>query len=131
MNYYFKKILENKNFDQALEAVREALQAEGFGIVSDLDMQAILKNKLNADFRKYRILGACNPPFACRSLNAEPAIGTMLPCNVVVQETERNRIEIDIIDPLAAMQTVENKDMKAIAGEIHSKLEKAISSLSN
>jgi uncharacterized protein (DUF302 family) len=129
MSYYFKKVLKNTNFEQALEAVRESLQAEGFGIVSDLDMQATLKNKLDIDFRKYRILGACNPPFAYRSLNTEAAIGTLLPCNVVVQEKNEHDIEIDIIDPLAAMQAVDSDEMKEIAEEIHSKLEKALNSL--
>jgi len=129
MNYYFKRILENKTFDEAVEAIREALKAEGFGIVTDLDMRATLKKKLNVDFRKYRILGACNPPFAYRSLQAEAAIGTLLPCNVVVWETSENQIEIDIIDPLVAMQVVESKEMKTIAAEIHAKLERAIMSL--
>ncbi len=129
MKYYFKKILENTNFDHALEAVREALQTEGFGIVFDLDMQATIKNKLNTDFRKYRILGACNPPFALRSLQTESTIGTLLPCNVAIQEWEKDRIEVNIIDPAMAMQAVENQTMKEIANEIHTKLEKVINNL--
>ena len=129
MNYYFKRIFHNITFDEALENIKAALQSEGFGIVSDLDMQATLKNKLDIDFRKYRILGACNPPFAYRSLKAEAAIGTLLPCNVVVQETEKNHIEINVIDPAAAMQGVESKTMKEIAEEIHTKLEKAINKM--
>ena len=129
MNYYFKRVLENKNFDEAIENVTRELKKEGFGIVSDLDMQATLKNKLDVSFRKYRILGACNPPFAYRSLKAEAAIGALLPCNVVIQEVEKGHIEINIIDPEAAMQVVESKTMKEIAKEIHAKLEIAINSL--
>ncbi|HDO06384.1 MAG TPA: DUF302 domain-containing protein [Bacteroidetes bacterium] len=129
MNYYFKRILENKTFDEAVEVIREALKAEGFGIVSDLDMRGTLKNKIDVDIRNYRILGACNPSFAYRSLQSEPAIGTLLPCNVVVQELGEDRIEIDIIDPLVAMQVVENEAVKAIATEIHTKLEKVINAI--
>ncbi|HED38459.1 MAG TPA: DUF302 domain-containing protein [Ignavibacteria bacterium] len=129
MNYYFKRILENKTFDEAVEKVTEELKKEGFGILTVIDVQATLKKKLNVDFRNYHILGACNPPFAYRSLQAEAAIGILLPCNVVVRELEDGRIEIDIIDPLVAMQVVENDAMEAIATEIHDKLEKVANSL--
>ena len=129
MSYYFKKILENESFDEAIEKITEELKKEGFGILTEIDVQATLKKKLDVDFRNYRILGACNPPFAYRSLQAEPAIGILLPCNVVVQELGEGRIEIDIIDPLVAMQVVENEAMKSIANEIHIKLEKVINSL--
>ncbi len=129
MNYYFKRILENKTFDEAVEKVTEELKKEGFGILTEIDVQATLKKKLNVDFRNYRILGACNPPFAYRSLQAEAAIGILLPCNVVIRELEDGRIEIDIIDPLVAMQVVENDAMEAIATEIHDKLQKVTNSL--
>ena len=129
MNYYFKRILEDKTFDEAIEKVTEELKKEGFGILTEIDVQATLKKKLNVDFRNYRILGACNPPFAYRSVQAEAAIGILLPCNVVVRELEEGRIEIDIIDPLVAMQVVENDAMAAIASEIHDKLEKVINTL--
>ena len=129
MSYYFKKILENESFDEAIEKITEELKKEGFGILTEIDVQATLKKKLDVDFRNYRILGACNPPFAYRSLQAEPAIGILLPCNVVVQELGEGRIEIDIIDPLVAMQVVENEAMKAIATEIHTKLEKVINAI--
>ncbi len=129
MNYYFKRILEDKTFDEAVEKVTEELKKEGFGILTEIDVQATLKKKLNVDFRNYRILGACNPPFAYRSVQAEAAIGILLPCNVVVRELEEGRIEIDIIDPLVAMQVVENDAMAAIASEIHDKLEKVINTL--
>ncbi len=129
MNYYFKKILEDITFDEAIEKVTEELKKEGFGILTEIDVQATLKKKLDVDFRNYRILGACNPPFAYRSVQAEAAIGILLPCNVVVQELGDGRIEIDIIDPLVAMQVVENDAMAAIATEIHDKLEKVINTL--
>ncbi len=129
MNYYFKRILEDKTFDEAIEKVTEELKKEGFGILTEIDVQATLKKKLDVDFRNYRILGACNPPFAYRSVQAEAAIGILLPCNVVVRELEEGRIEIDIIDPLVAMQVVENDAMAAIASEIHDKLEKVINTL--
>jgi len=129
MNYYFKKILEDITFDEAVEKVTEELQKEGFGILTEIDVQATLKKKLNVDYRNYRILGACNPPFAYRSLQAEAAIGILLPCNVVARELEDGRIEIDIINPLVAMHVVENDSMEAIATEIHDKLEKVANSL--
>ncbi len=129
MNYYFKKILEDITFDEAIEKVTEELKKEGFGILTEIDVQATLKEKLNVDFRNYRILGACNPPFAYRSVQAEAAIGILLPCNVVVQELGEGRIEIDIINPLVAMHVVENNAMELIATEIHDKLEKVANSL--
>ncbi len=129
MNYYFKKILEDITFDEAIEKVTEELKKEGFGILTEIDVQATLKEKLNVDFRNYRILGACNPPFAYRSVQAEAAIGILLPCNVVARELEDGRIEIDIINPLVAMHVVENNAMELIATEIHDKLEKVANSL--
>jgi len=129
MKYYFQKTLFNVGFDETIEKVTEELKKEGFGILTEIDVRAILKKKLDVDFRNYRILGACNPPFAYRSLQAEAAIGTLLPCNVVVQEIAEGKIEIDIIDPMTAMQVVESEVMKTIAGEIHDKLEKAINNL--
>ncbi len=129
MNYYFKKILEDITFDEAIEKVTEELKKEGFGILTEIDVQATLKEKLNVDFRNYRILGACNPPFAYRSVQAEAAIGILMPCNVVARELEDGRIEIDIINPLVAMHVVENNAMELIATEIHDKLEKVANSL--
>jgi uncharacterized protein (DUF302 family) len=112
------------NFDEAILSVTEELKNEGFGILTDIDVTATLKKKLNVDFRKYRILGACNPPFAYKALLAEPHIGTMLPCNVVVQELAEGNIEVSAVDPLASMQSIQNKELQAIAEEIQVKLKK-------
>jgi len=127
MQYYFSKKL-NTTFDDALVRVTDELKKEGFGILTEIDVQAAMKKKLNLDFRKYRILGACNPPFAHKALEAEDKIGTMLPCNVIVQETDGG-VEVAAIDPVASMQAVENPALRGIATEVRSKLEKVIESL--
>jgi uncharacterized protein (DUF302 family) len=128
MAYYFSKIL-NISFDKAVTKVTEALKKEGFGILTDIDVQGTLKKKLDADFRKYRILGACNPPFAYKALQAEDKIGTMLPCNVIVQELEGGTIEVAAIDPVASMQAIENPDLKGIAEQVREKLKNVVESL--
>ena len=128
MVYYFSKIL-NISFDVAVTNVTEALKKEGFGILTDIDVQTTLKKKLDADFRKYRILGACNPPFAYKALQAEDKIGTMLPCNVIVQELAEGTIEVAAIDPVASMQAIENPNLKGIAEQAREKLKKVVDSL--
>ena len=128
MVYYFSKIL-NISFDVAVSNVTEALKKEGFGILTDIDVQATLKKKLDADFRKYRILGACNPPFAYKALQAEDKIGTMLPCNVIVQELAEGTIEVAAIDPVASMQAIENPSLKGIAEQVREKLKKVVDNL--
>ena len=128
MNYYFSKTL-NMSFDKAIAGVTEELKKEGFGILTDIDVKATLKKKLDVEFRNYRILGACNPPFAYKALQAEDKIGTMLPCNVIVQEISDGKVEVTAIDPLASMQAVENPALKAIAAEIGSKLKKVIDTM--
>ena len=128
MSYYFSKILDI-NFDDAILKVTEELNKEGFGILTEIDVTATLKKKLNVDFHKYRILGACNPPFAYRALQAEPKIGTMLPCNVIVQELADGKIEVSAVDPLASMQAIQNKELQPIAEEIQLKLKKVIDQL--
>ena len=125
MSYYFTKTL-NLSFDKAIAEVTEELKKEGFGILTDIDVKATLKKKLDVEFRNYRILGACNPPFAYKALQAEDKIGTMLPCNVIVQELSDGKVEVTAIDPLASMQAVENPALKAIAAEISNKLKKVI-----
>ena len=125
MGYYFSKTL-NLAFDKAITGVTEELKKEGFGILTEIDVKATLKKKLDVDFRNYRILGACNPPFAYKALQAEDKIGTMLPCNVIVQEISDGKVEVTAIDPLASMQAVENPALKAIAAEISGKLKKVI-----
>jgi uncharacterized protein (DUF302 family) len=114
------------SFDKAIDGVTEELKKEGFGILTDIDVKATLKKKLDVEFRNYRILGACNPPFAYKALQAEDKIGTMLPCNVIVQEISVGKVEVTAIDPLASMQAVENPVLQEIAAEIGSKLKKVI-----
>ena len=128
MKYYIEKTT-NYSFDEAVEKVTEELKKEGFGVLSEINIHEKLKEKLDVDFRKYRILGACNPPKAYEALQAENKIGTMLPCNVIVQELEDGKTEVAAIDPVASMQAAENDKVSAIAREIKSKLEKVISSL--
>jgi len=128
MNYYFNKML-NISFEEAIPKVMEELKKEGFGILTEIDVKEAIKKKLNKDFRKYRILGACNPPFAYEALQAEDKIGTMLPCNVIVQETSDGRVEVAAIDPLASMQAVDNPVLADIAAEVQAKLKKVIESL--
>jgi uncharacterized protein (DUF302 family) len=128
MSYCFSKKVA-MSFDEAALSVTEELKKEGFGILSEIDVTATLKKKLNIDFRNYRILGACNPSFAYRALLAEPAIGTMLPCNVIVQELDDGKIEVAAVDPLASMQAVQNKELRSIAEEIQLKLKKVIKQL--
>lgn len=128
MTYYINKTI-TADFDQAIELVTEALKTEGFGVLSEIDIQQKLKEKLDVDFRKYKILGACNPANAFKALQQEDKIGTMLPCNVIVQETDDNQIEVAAVNPVASMMSVENEQLTDIAGEIKSKLEKVIASL--
>ena len=128
MKYYINKTI-TANFDQAIELVTKALKTEGFGVLSEIDIQQKLKEKLDIDFRKYIILGACNPPSAYKALQHEDKIGTMLPCNVIVQETGENQVEVAAVDPAASMMAVDNKELADIAGEIKTKLERVIKSL--
>ncbi len=125
MSYYIHKTIDT-SFDAAVAKVTEALKEEGFGILTEIDVKATLKKKLDVDFRNYRILGACNPPFAYRALLAEPKIGTMLPCNVIVEEVTAGKTEVSAVDPLASMQAIENPALQAIAAQIQAKLRKVI-----
>jgi uncharacterized protein (DUF302 family) len=129
MKYYYEKTLRNISFDQAIEKVTEALKVEGFGVLTEIDVKATMKKKLDEDFRPYKILGACNPSYAHKALLAEDKIGAMLPCNVIVQELENGSIEVAAVDPVASMQAVENKGLEGIASEIQSKLQSVIDSL--
>ena len=112
--------------DEAEARVRDTLQAEGFGVLTEIDIQATLKKKLDVDFRPYKILGACNPPAAHRALQAEPLIGTMLPCNVILHEAGDGQTEIAAVDPVASMAAVENDTLGEIAQEIRDRLRKAV-----
>lgn len=128
MSYYFSTMVK-MGFDDAINRVTEALKEEGFGVLTEIDVKAALKKKIDVDFRKYTILGACNPVFAHKALMEEDKIGTMLPCNVVVQEKADGSIEIAAINPIASMQAVENQNLGQIATEVQSKLKKVIESL--
>ena len=116
-------------FTTAVQRVTEELSKEGFGVLTEIDVKATLKQKLDVDFRDYRILGACNPPFAHRALLAEPRIGLMLPCNVVVQDTGGGTCEVAAIDPLASMQAVDNASVRGVAAEVRTKLARVIERL--
>jgi uncharacterized protein (DUF302 family) len=105
-----------------IEKVTDELKKEGFGILTEIDIKATLKKKLDVDFYNYRILGACNPPFAYRALQAEDKIGTMLPCNVIVQEREAGKIEVSAVDPIASMGAVENEELAEVAEQVRDKL---------
>ncbi len=128
MSYYFSKTIQT-TFDDALTRAKEELGREGFGILTEIDVKATLKKKLNADFRNYRILGACNPQFAYRALQAEDKIGTMLPCSVIVQEIVGVGAEVAVIDPVASMQSVLNPALAEIAGQVREKLRNVIARL--
>ncbi len=128
MEYYFSKTI-TESFDNAIQKVTEALKAEGFGILTEIDIKATLKKKLDVDFYNYKILGACNPPFAYQALLAEDKIGTMLPCNVIVQEKVPGKVEVSAVDPVASMQAIENKELSDIANEIRARLQKVIGQL--
>lgn len=128
MEYYFSKTITG-DFDNAIQKVTEALKAEGFGILTEIDIKATLKKKLDVDFYNYKILGACNPPFAYKALLAEDKIGTMLPCNVIVQEKIAGQVEVSAVDPAASMQSIENKDLHDIAIEIRARLQKIVEQL--
>ncbi len=128
MSYHFSKIVDMP-FDDVIENVTEELKKEGFGILTEIDVKATLKKKLDIDFRRYQILGACNPPYAYKALLAEEKIGTMLPCNVVVQEYDDGRVEVSAVDPMASMQAVENPALAGVAQDIRQKLKQVINNI--
>ena len=127
MKYYINKTI-NADLETATEKIKEELQKEGFGIVTQFDVNKALKEKLDVEFRGYRILGACNPAFALRSINTEPQIGTILPCNVMLQDVDGGT-EIAIINPKSMVSDIDNEEMKAIAEEIHAKMQRVIESV--
>jgi uncharacterized protein (DUF302 family) len=128
MAYYLAVTLPS-SFDEAIQKAEVALQAEGFGIISRIDLQDAFKTKIGVDFRPYTILGACNPKLAYEALQFEDKVGTMLPCNVVVQEIDGQHTEVAAIDPVASMQAIENADLTGAAGEVRAKLARVIESL--
>ncbi len=128
MSYYFSKII-NESFDKTIVKVILFLKNEGFGVLTEIDVKETLKKKMDVDFQKYTILGACNPSFAYKALKAEDKIGTMLPCNVIVQEISEGEVEIAAVDPVASMKAVENPALFEIANQVQEKLRKVIESL--
>lgn len=130
MSYYHSAVIKNRNFDEAVTLVKETLQNAGFGIPSEINMSEIFKNKLDVDFRKYVILGACSPPSALTAVQSEKNIGVLLPCSVVVQEHENGEIEVAAVDPIASMMAVKNNTVQSIAIEIGRKLEQVIDDVS-
>ena len=128
MKYYIEKTT-NYSFDEAVEKVTEELKKEGFGVLSEINIHEKLKEKLDVDFRKYRILGACNPPKAYEALQTENKIGTMLPCNVIIQELDNGKTEVAAVDPVVSMMAVEKPELESIAKEIRTKLQKVIDTL--
>ncbi len=128
MSYYFSKTIALP-FDEAVERVKAELKKDGFGVLTEIDVRKTLKEKMGVDFRPYRILGACNPPFAYKALMAEDKIGTMLPCNVIVQELAPGRVEVAAIDPLASMAAVKNEDLGAVGLEVREKLKAVVERL--
>ncbi len=130
MKYYFTKTIKGR-FEAIETEVIRLLKNEGFGILTRIDMQDTLKNKLNVDFRNYLILGACNAPFAYKALQAEDKIGTMLPCNIIMQEHAPNTIEVSAINPMVSMKAVDNITLKTVALEVSHQLENVINSIEN
>ena len=128
MEYYFAKTVAC-SYEEAVSRVTEELKAEGFGVLTEIDVKSTLKKKLDVDFRKYVILGACNPQFAYRALSAEDKIGILLPCNVVVQEREDGKVEVSAVDPVGMMQMVDNPALKDLSQQVQERLKKIIDRL--
>jgi len=129
MDYYHAREFADKTYEEMLTAVPEALKAEGFGVLTEIDVAAVMKKKLDKDLRPYKILGACNPEFAFQALSEENKIGTMLPCNVVIQELENGNIEVAVVDPMGSMQAVQNEGLAGIASEVQEKLIRVLENL--
>ncbi len=129
MNYYFSTHVKDKTFDEVVADATQALKKEGFGVLTQIDMKATLKKKLDVDYHNYKILGACNPPLAFKALQSEDKIGTMLPCNVIIQEKEPGTIEIAAVDPASSMQAVKNDHLMTIAETVRKKLQRVIQNI--
>jgi uncharacterized protein (DUF302 family) len=129
MKYYFSKHLSEKSFTEAIDMVKESLKQHGFGVLTEIDVKATLKSKIDVDFKNYTILGACSPAYAYEALKHEDKVGVFLPCNVVVQQHETGAIEVSAVDPVASMLAIENESLQPLAMEIQSKLKHAIEAL--
>lgn len=129
MSYYFNKIVNTKNFEEAIELVKEELKKEGFGVLTEINVKDTLKKKIDVDFKKYVILGACHPTSAYEALSSEDKIGLFLPCNVIVEEHSNGDIEVSAVDPIASMMSVKNESLGHTASEVQTKLKKVIGNL--
>jgi uncharacterized protein (DUF302 family) len=129
MSYYISNVVKNGSFDEAVEKVTEELKKEGFGVLTEINVSETLKKKIDVDFKKYKILGACNPQFAYKALSAEDKIGVFLPCNVVVEENDNGEIEVSAVDPIASMISVKNDALVGHATVIREKLVRVISNM--
>ena len=128
MEYHYSKML-NTSFDKAVELITESLKKEGFGVISEINIHEKLHEKLGVDFKKYKILGACNPTFAYQALNVEDKIGTMLPCNVVVIDQGDGKIEVSAVNPVASMMAIQNPYLESLATEVSARLQRVIDSI--
>jgi len=128
MSYYYSKKVD-KSFEDAISYTTEKLSSQGFGVLTEIDIKDTLKKKINVDTNKYHILGACNPPSAYEAIKSEPHIGLMLPCNVIVRETDEGEVEVSAIDPVASMQAVNNKNLGGVAKDVQDRLKRVIDSL--
>lgn len=126
---YFYSANTDLSFNKAIEKITDLLKDEGFGVLTEIDVTETLKKKLDVDFKKYRILGACNPNFAHQALTREDKIGVMLPCNVIVEEHEDGQVEVSAVNPVASMQAVENDELPPVAEEVRDRLQKVINQL--
>jgi len=129
MSYYFNKVLKTKSFDKAIEQVTAELIKEGFGVLTEIDVKETLQKKINVDFKKYMILGACNPHYAYKALQSEDKIGVFLPCNVIVEEHDNGEVEVSAVNPIASMISIQNESLGDIAVEIKEKLMTVIDNL--
>ncbi len=129
MSYYFNKVVRTNDFEEAIEQVTEALKKEGFGVLTEINIHDAFKEKLGVDFKKYKILGACNPGFAHKAILAEDKVGVFLPCNVIVEEHENGEIEVSAVDPIASMSAVKNESLGDLAIEVQTKMKTVINNL--
>jgi len=126
--YAFSTVLDT-SYEEAITRVTDALKEEGFGVLTEIDVKATLKKKLDVDFRKYAILGACNPPYAHRTLQADLDVGLLLPCNVIVYETDDQKTHVSALNPVSGLEIIENEVLREIAGEVSEKLKRVIESV--